>query len=116
MQQSSLHSARELSPAVRNALEGLLGRSLNDDEAVSVRAYEPHEAPASEYQRTTAWGLRQYFANIDQKLKDVPEDELDEIVDEAIRSVRPGYRPQEPEVKIVSPSLEAEIRGKRSAE
>jgi hypothetical protein len=93
MQQSSLHSARGLSPAVRNAVEALLGRTLKDDEAVSVRAYQPHEASAAEHRRSAVRGLRQYFTNIDQKLKDVPEDELDEIVDEAIRSVRPGYRP-----------------------
>jgi len=93
MQQSSLHSARGLSPAVRNAVEALLGRTLKDDEAVSVRAYQPHEAPPAEHRRNAVRGLRQYFANIDRKAKDVPEDELDEIVDEAIRSVRSGYRP-----------------------
>jgi hypothetical protein len=92
MQQSSLHSARGLSPDVRNALETLLGRTLKDDEAISVRAYQPHEAPAAEQQRRAVRGLEQYFTKIDQRLKDVPEDQLDEMVDEAIRSVRPGYR------------------------
>jgi hypothetical protein len=92
MQQSALHSARGLSPDVRNAVETLLGRTLKDDEAVSVRAYQPHEAPAAEQQRSAVRGLEQYFSKIDERLKDVPEDQLDEIIDEAIRSVRPGYR------------------------
>ena len=92
MEQSSLHSARRLSPLVRGALEQLLGRALGDDEAISVRAYQPHEAPSLEQQRAIAGELRQYFARIDPKSKNISESEQDEILDEAIRSVRPGYR------------------------
>lgn len=92
MQQSSLHSARRLSPLVRSALEQLLGRALGDNEAISVRAYQPHEAPSLEQQRAIAEELRHYFAKIDPKCKDVSESDQEEILDEAIRSVRPGYR------------------------
>jgi hypothetical protein len=92
MEQSSLHNARALSPPVRSALEQLLGRALNDNEAISVRAYQPHEAPRPEQQRTAADELRQYFIKVDEKVKDIPESEQEEILDEAIRSVRPGYR------------------------
>jgi hypothetical protein len=92
MQQSSLHSAKRLSPLVRSALEQLLGRALDDDEAISVRAYQPHEAPSLAQQRALAGELRQYFAQIDPTRKDIPECEQEEILDEAIRSVRPGYR------------------------
>ena len=92
MEQSSFHSARRLSPPVRSALEQLLGRSLGDNGAISVRAYEPHEAPSKEQQRAIADELRQYFARIDSNTKDIPQNEREEILDEAIRSVRPGYR------------------------
>ena len=93
MQQSSLHSAKRLSLLVRSALdEQLLGRALDDDEAISVRAYQPHEAPSLAQQRALAGELRQYFAQIDPTRKDIPECEQEEILDEAIRSVRPGYR------------------------
>jgi len=92
MQQSSLHKARTLSATVRSVLEQLLGRALSDNEAISVRAYQPHEAPSPEQQRAIAEELRQYFAKIDERTKDIPESEQEEIVDEAIRSVRPGYR------------------------
>ena len=92
MQQSSLHSARRLSPPVRSALEQLLGRALSDDETISVRVYQPHEAPSPEQQRAIAGELRHYFAKIDEKTKDIPASEQEEILDEAIRAVRPGYR------------------------
>jgi hypothetical protein len=93
MQQSSLHSARTLPPPVRTVLEQLLGRALDDSETISVRAYQPHEAPSRDQQQASARELRQHFFEIDEKSKDIPESEQDEIIDEAIRSVRPGYRP-----------------------
>ena len=92
MQQSSLQSAKRLSLPVRRALEQILGRTLGDNEAISVRAYQPREAPSVEQQRAIAAQLRQYFATIGEKSKDIPESEQEEILDEAIRSVRPGYR------------------------
>jgi hypothetical protein len=74
-------------------LEQLLGRPLNDNEAVSVRTYQPHEGPTPEEQDAAARELLHYFAGIDEKTKDIPESEQDEILDEAMRSVRPGYKP-----------------------
>ena len=93
MQQSSLHSAKELSLPVRNALEQLLGRPLSDNEAISVRAYQPHEAPTAQQQRAVADDLRQYFARIDQKSKNISEGDREEIIEEAIRSVSPVTGP-----------------------
>jgi hypothetical protein len=93
MQQSSLYGAKALPPPVRSVLEELLGRALDDSETISVRAYQPHEAPLLDQQQASVRDLRQHFAQIDAKSKDIPESEQDEIIDEAIRSVRPGYRP-----------------------
>jgi hypothetical protein len=92
MEQSSLHVARTLPPPVRTALEQLLGRALRDNEAVSIHTYQPHEAPSPEQQRSFAAALRRHFSEVDQRAKDIPEDEQEAVVDEAIRSVRPGYR------------------------
>ena len=93
MEQSSLHSARKLPQPIRIALERLLGRTLSDNEAISVRAYQPYEAPSPEQQRQLTGELHSHFARIDERTKDIPDSEREEILDEAIRSVRPGYRP-----------------------
>ena len=92
MQQSPLHNARTLSQPVKSALEQLLGRTLEDNEEVSVRAYLPHEAPSAEKQRARANELRRLLAESDEKTRTTSESEHEEILDEAIRSVRPGYR------------------------
>ena len=73
-------------------MEQLLGRALDDNEAISVRAYQPKQGPTAEQQAAIADELRLYFAKIDEKAKNVPDSEQDEIFDEALRSVRPGYR------------------------
>ena len=89
MQQSSLHSAKTLSPPVKVALEQLLGRSLADNESISIRAYQPHEGLQPEQQLAIAAELRRYFERVDAKAPDISEAEAEEVIGEAIRSVRP---------------------------
>lgn len=94
MEQSWLYIARTLPPPVRRAVEQMLGRALRDSEAISIQTYEPHEAPTPEQQRSMAAALRSHFTEVDRRAKGIPEDQQEEIVDEAIRSVRPRYRAQ----------------------
>lgn len=94
MQQSPLHTTRQLSPAVRGALESLLGRALKDSEAISVRTYEAHDAPTAEAQEAALRGLKRHFAKVDKQLAGVPAAEHEEAVEEAIRSARLAGRPR----------------------
>ena len=93
LQNSSLHKARELSPSVRQAVETLLGRRLEGDEAISVRAYAFHEGLQGEARETAVRGLEEHFSRVDERLKDVPQQEVAEAIDEALRHVRPSCRP-----------------------
>ncbi len=90
-----IHKASEMKPQMRAALEAELGRSLRDDEEVSIMAFEPHPAPSGEARMQAARGLEEHFNRIDQKTKDIPDKEMEETVDEALRSVRPRYRERE---------------------
>ena len=89
MQQSDLHTAKTFSSPVKVALEQLLGRSLADNESISIRAYQPHEGPQTEQQLAIAAELRRYFERVDAKAPDISEAEAEEVISEAIRSVRP---------------------------
>ena len=87
-------NANDLSPAQKAALETLLGRRVQDGEAISVRTFEP--AKVSPQRRLEiANDLRKYFAEVDTSRKAVPDAEAEDIVAEAMRSVRPGYRPHQ---------------------
>jgi hypothetical protein len=87
-----IRSAKDLSPDQKAVVESLLGRPLLEGEDISVRAFEP--APVSGQRRCKiADELRKYFAEVDANRKDVSDDEAEEIIDEALRSTRPNYRP-----------------------
>jgi hypothetical protein len=87
-------NAKDLSPDQKAVLESLLGRRVREDEAVSVRTFEPLNIP---HQRKLeiAQEMRRYFEEVDALSKSVSEEEVEDIVTEAMRSVRPRYRPHQ---------------------
>ena len=89
-----IHRARDLSPDQKTAIESLLGRRVLEDEAISVRAIEP-PALSDRRQQELAEELRRYFAEVDSRRKPGSAEEAEEILTEAIRSSRPGYRPHQ---------------------
>jgi len=86
--------ANDLSPAQKAALETLLGRRVQDGEAVSVRTFEPATV-SPERKLEIANALRSYFAEVDAARRSVSEAEAEDVITEAMRSVRPGYRPHQ---------------------
>jgi hypothetical protein len=73
-------------------IEGLPGREVLDDEEISVRAIPP--VVVSRRRRADLAGeLTRYFAEVDSRRGPGSPEEADEILNEAMRSTRPGYRP-----------------------
>ena len=85
-------NAEDLSPDQMAAVETLLGRRVRAGEAVSVRTFEPVSI-SHQRRLEIADELRKYFAEVDANRKPVSEEEAEEIITEAMRSVRPGDRP-----------------------
>jgi hypothetical protein len=85
-------NAEDLSPDQMAAVETLLGRRVQAGEAVSVRTFEPVRI-SHQRRLEIADELRKYFAEVDANRKPVSEEEAEEIITEAMRSVRSGYRP-----------------------
>lgn len=90
-----IHKASELRPRTRAALESELGRRLQDNEQVSIMVFVPHEAPEAKARREAGRRLEEHLNRTDAKTKTVPEAEMEAVLDEALRSVRPGYRERE---------------------
>jgi hypothetical protein len=89
-----IHNAKDLSPGQKKAIEGLLGRRVLEGEAISVRAIEPPTLPEHR-RKELAEELRKYFAEVDARRKPGSAEETEEILSEAIRTARPGYRPHQ---------------------
>lgn len=88
-----IHKAKDLSPEQKTTLEGLLGRSISDQEDISIRVLEANPEISQQRRQEILDGLRRYFAQIDRQRERVSEEQAEEIINEALRSTRPGYRP-----------------------
>ena len=88
-----IHKAKDLSPEQKQLIESLVGRRVMEDEAISVRAIEP--PPLSDEQKYELVDqLKKYFAEVDAHRKPGSPGEAEDVINEAMRSVRPGYRPE----------------------
>jgi hypothetical protein len=87
-----IHKAKELKPQTRAAVEAELGRSLSDDEDVSIMAFATHAEPSSEVRSRANRELETYFKRIDKQTTRVAGEETEEELREALKKVRPGYR------------------------
>ncbi len=86
-----IHKAKDLSRDQKQAVENLLGRRVLDEESISIRAIEL--APISEERRhELVEKLQKYFAEVDANRKNASAQEADTVIDEAMRSIRPGHR------------------------
>jgi len=84
--------AKDLSPNQKAVIKSLLGRRVLENEAISLCAIE---APvlSDQLRRELADKLRKYFAEVDARCEPGSAEDAEEILDEAMRSTRPGYRP-----------------------
>jgi hypothetical protein len=88
MQNVAIQRASELPQGVKSAVEQLLGRPVGPDEEVSVIAVPPQGIPPSEDRAVIAGRLEAFLDRRAEKLRDVPDEEIDTAVDEAVGSVR----------------------------
>jgi len=89
MENVSINLARDLPASARSAVEDLLGRSLRDDEEVSIMALGPHPAPSGEARRASAERLRSAIDQLALQAQSVADGEFDDAVDEAMTHIRP---------------------------
>lgn len=92
-----VYRVSELSDEQRRTVEGLLGRPVTENERVSVRAVADSgggsEALSAQQRRELLDRVRKYFAEVDARREAVSESDEEDALDEAIRSVRPQFRP-----------------------
>ena len=87
-----LRKASDLPPDIRQAVGRLLGRPLEAEEHISLMAYRPHQAPDGEERLELVRRLKERIDKTAAKLEDIPEPELDALIDEAVDHIR-HHRP-----------------------
>ena len=86
MQNGALCKVAELPAEARHAVESLLGRSLQEDEAISINVYQP--APTGQAKEAASQRLFQRIDQTAARAQGVPEDEIEAAIDEAADYVR----------------------------
>ena len=87
MSDVQIQKASDLTVDARAWLQGLFGRDLDDEERVSIRILPAEQDQAK---RREAFGrLTKVMDRMAEKMKDVPEDEFEAALDEAMDHVRP---------------------------
>ena len=88
MQNNALRKAAKLAPPVPEALESILGRHLADIETVGIHACPSRPAPTGQARGAAYQRLLEFGDKLAQRVKDVPEEEIDAAIDEAVDQVR----------------------------
>jgi hypothetical protein len=86
MQNGALRRVTELSADTRHAMEGILGRPLQEDEAVSINTYKL--APQGKAREEASAHLLKRIDKTARRLEGVPEEQVDSAIDEATDYVR----------------------------
>ena len=88
MQTISVRRAMELGNAARSAVESLPGRKVADEEHVTVMAYPAQPAEGEPDRQAAARDLIEDLDSMAASASHIPEEEMDQLIDEAIRHVR----------------------------
>jgi len=88
MQTISVRRANELGNAARSAVESLLGRKVADEEHITVMAYPTEPAEGEPDHKAAVRDLIDDLDTMAASASHVPDEEMDALIDEAIRHVR----------------------------
>ena len=86
-----IRSARDLSADQKLAIESLIGHELSEQDEISIRRIAATSRLTPERRREIVDGLRKHFAEVDAQRKSMSNDEAEEILNEALRSVKSDY-------------------------
>jgi hypothetical protein len=86
MKNGALRKVTELPADTRHAMESIIGRSLREDEAISINVYEP--APTGEAREAASRRLLERIDKTAKRAQGVREGEIDAAIDEAADHIR----------------------------
>ena len=93
MESMTDRNVNDIPAAERQAIEALLGRSLDADQQVFIMAYTPNAVPSQAVRDAARASLQRTFDKIDEyaKAHGVTPEEADAALDEAMGQVRPRH-------------------------
>jgi hypothetical protein len=93
MPDHSIHRASDLAGDERLIVERWLGRTIANDDTISVNAYRPHAAPTTAKRQGLHREIVAQAHDIGTRSGDITDGELEELLGEAFDDVRGCPRP-----------------------
>jgi hypothetical protein len=88
MADHAVHKVGDLGRDERLLVERWLGRTLSNDETISVNAYRPHSAPTGDEREKLRQEVMTQAREIGSRVQDANEEDVGALVDEAITATR----------------------------
>lgn len=88
MPDHSIHRASDLAGDERLIVERWLGRSISNDETISLNAYRPHDAPEPSKRQALRRDIVAQAREIGSRAGDITDQEIEELLGEAFDYVR----------------------------
>jgi hypothetical protein len=84
-----VHHVKDLSPNQRAAIENLLGRTLRDEESLTIRPTRIlQDAPCGEDRANAFRRYQNHLDRLASRVGNVPAEEIEGAIDEALYAVR----------------------------
>jgi hypothetical protein len=88
VQNIAVQKAGQMPLPLKAAVEQILGRAIGVDEEISIVAVPPQQVAPSEGRAAVVAKLEALLNRRAEKVGDIPEDEINSVVDEAVRHAR----------------------------
>jgi hypothetical protein len=88
MHNVTVQKAAEMPPALKAAVEQLLGRAISGDEEISIVAVPPRQVAPSGGKAAIVQKLEALLDRRVKKVHDIPEEEINTVIDEAVHHAR----------------------------
>jgi hypothetical protein len=86
-----VQKAGEMPQRLKAAVEEILGRSVSADEEISIIAVPPQEVPPND-RAAVVEKLEALLNRRAEKVRDIPEDDINSVIDEAVYHARHNRR------------------------
>ena len=88
METISVQHASQIEMPAREWLQRLLGRSLGEDEQITILVATPHAAPSGASREESVRHLEKVLDKAAVNLRDVTDEQCDSAIDEAMGQIR----------------------------
>jgi hypothetical protein len=88
MQNVAVRKMKDLDENARHWVQNVFGQQLREDDQITLLVFPPHPAPPPSVRQEAAMRLEKLMDTAAAKAKDIPSDEFEAAVDEAMDHVR----------------------------